>query len=105
MGFDDLYDPVEERGALAPPGRLQLGGHRWHVGRVAADESALNPPHSRWGACGVALTAVMSLVIFGEPVTPLMAIGILLIMGGVLLVELGSQAAQKKANESVEDAR
>lgn len=47
VGFDDLYDPVEERGALAPPGRLQLGGHRWHVGRVAAGECALEPPHSR----------------------------------------------------------
>ncbi|OSP07316.1 DMT family transporter [Microbacterium sp. LEMMJ01] len=48
-----------------------------------------------WGASGVALTAIMSLVIFGEPITLLMGIGIAAIMGGVLLVELGSQAAQK----------
>lgn len=48
-----------------------------------------------WGASGVALTAIMSLVIFGEPFTLLMGIGIAAIMGGVLLVELGSQAAQK----------
>ena len=47
VGFDDLYDPVEERRALAPPGRFQLGGHRWHVGRVAAGECALKPPRSR----------------------------------------------------------
>lgn len=48
-----------------------------------------------WGASGVALTAIMSLVIFGEPFTLLMGIGIAAIMGGVLLVELGAQAAQK----------
>lgn len=50
-----------------------------------------------WGACGVALTAVMSWVIFAEPITPLMGLGIAVIMAGVLLVELGSQAAQAKA--------
>lgn len=48
-----------------------------------------------WGACGVALTAVMSLVIFGEPITLLMGLGIATVIGGVLLVELGSQAAHK----------
>lgn len=48
-----------------------------------------------WGASGVALTAIMSLVIFGEPFTLLMGIGIAAIMGSVLLVELGAQAAQK----------
>jgi small multidrug resistance pump len=58
-----------------------------------------------WGASGVALTAVMSLVVFGEPITPLMVLGIVFIMGGVLLVELGSQAAQKKSDEVMEVAR
>ncbi|MCT2058406.1 DMT family transporter [Dietzia cinnamea] len=58
-----------------------------------------------WGACGVALTAVMSLIVFSEPITLVMALGIVLVMGGVLLVELGSQAAQKKADESAGAAR
>ena len=49
-----------------------------------------------WGASGVALTAIMSFVIFSEPITFVMAIGIAVIMAGVLLVELGSQAAHKK---------
>ena len=48
-----------------------------------------------WGASGVAL-AIMSFVIFSEPITFVMAIGIAVIMAGVLLVELGSQAAHKK---------
>lgn len=49
-----------------------------------------------WGATGVALTAVMSSVIYAEPITPLMGIGIGVVMVGVLTVELGSQTAQKE---------
>ncbi|WP_425546269.1 DMT family transporter [Agrococcus versicolor] len=49
-----------------------------------------------WGATGVALTAVLSTALFAEPLTPLMGIGIVLIIGGVLLVELGSQAAHRR---------
>lgn len=46
-----------------------------------------------WGAIGVAATALLAALIFGEPLTPLMGIGIALISGGVLLVESGSQKA------------
>lgn len=42
-----------------------------------------------WSAFGVALTALASRALFGEPLTPLMGVGILLIIGGVLLVEVG----------------
>lgn len=49
-----------------------------------------------WGACGVVLTAVFSMVLFGEPLTLLMGAGIALVIGGVLCVELGSQAARGK---------
>jgi small multidrug resistance pump len=43
-----------------------------------------------WAACGVALTAIGSRVLFGEPLTGVMIAGLSLIIGGVLLVELGS---------------
>jgi Membrane transporters of cations and cationic drugs len=43
-----------------------------------------------WSAVGVALTAVFSRVFFRESLTGLMIVGIVLIMGGVLLIELGS---------------
>lgn len=46
-----------------------------------------------WGATGVALTATLSSLIFGEPFTFLMTVGIALIIGGVLLVEVGSHRA------------
>lgn len=43
-----------------------------------------------WSAVGVALTAVFSRVFFQESLTGLMVFGIILIIGGVLLIELGS---------------
>ena len=43
-----------------------------------------------WSASGVALTAIASRVLFDEPLTPVMVGGIALIIGGVLLVELGA---------------
>ncbi|WP_114561398.1 DMT family transporter [Desertihabitans aurantiacus] len=46
-----------------------------------------------WTATGVALTAVLARVVFDEPLTPTMAVGIVLIAAGVLVVELGSGAA------------
>jgi len=43
-----------------------------------------------WAACGVALTAVASKVLFSEQLTNVMMVGIALIIAGVLLVELGA---------------
>ena len=52
-----------------------------------------------WGATGVALTAVLSALIFDESLTPLMAVGIAVIIAGVLCVEMGSQRARAQAVE------
>lgn len=46
-----------------------------------------------WSATGVVLTTALSSVIYGEVITGVMGIGIVLIIGGVLLVELGSRPA------------
>lgn len=43
-----------------------------------------------WAAAGVALTAVAGRVLFGEPLTRVMVLGLGLIMAGVLLIELGA---------------
>ena len=53
-----------------------------------------------WAASGVALTAMLSSVIFHEPVTVLMGIGLALIMGGVLCVEIGAQKAHTQDEEA-----
>lgn len=58
-----------------------------------------------WAASGVALTALLSLVLFDEPLTPLMGLGIIVVMAGVLCVEIGSQAAQRQMDaQSRQDA-
>jgi small multidrug resistance pump len=46
-----------------------------------------------WGACGTAATAVLAAVIYEDPFTWPIVLGIGLIIGGVLLVEFGSQRA------------
>jgi small multidrug resistance pump len=48
-----------------------------------------------WGALGVALTALLSAVIFAEPLTPLMIAGMALVIAGVLCVEIGSSHASR----------
>lgn len=45
-----------------------------------------------WSACGVAMVAVLSRLLFDEPLTPLMVVGIALIIGGVLTIELTGSA-------------
>lgn len=58
---------------------------------------ALGVAYGIWGATGVALTAVLATVLFGDPLTTLMGVGIALVIGGVLCVELGAQAAHARA--------
>ena len=50
----------------------------------------LGVAYGLWSAGGVAVTAMASRLLFGEPLTRTMVAGIVLIMAGVLLVELGS---------------
>lgn len=45
-----------------------------------------------WAAAGVALTAFFAWVFFDEPLTWVMGLGLIAIVGGVLLVELGTHA-------------
>ncbi len=54
---------------------------------------ALGVAYGIWAASGVALTAILARVIFHEPLTRTMALGILLIAVGVLTVELGANLA------------
>lgn len=61
-----------------------------------------------WGACGVAATALLSRLVFSEPLTPLMGLGIALVMAGVLCIEFGShegEAAHAAADGTGDAAR
>ncbi|MDO5742868.1 MAG: multidrug efflux SMR transporter [Micrococcaceae bacterium] len=48
-----------------------------------------------WGALGVALTALFAMLLFDESLTPVMLLGLGVIIAGVVLVEFGSQQAQR----------
>lgn len=55
-----------------------------------------------WAACGVALTAVLAAVLFSEPFTWVIGLGIAIVIAGVLLVELGSHPAEKSPRSGPE---
>lgn len=54
---------------------------------------ALGVGYGIWGALGVAITAITAALLFGETLTPLMGLGIALVIGGVMVVEVGSGCA------------
>lgn len=84
--------------------RLAAAGRRWLYGLVAAGYvisyallsltlaagMALGVAYGIWTAAGVALTAVLGRVMFGEKFTWVMSVGVVLIMIGVVMVETGS---------------
>lgn len=57
---------------------------------VLAQGMPLGVAYGIWSAVGVSLTAVLGRVLFEEPFTWLSGLGIVLIVGGVLLVESGA---------------
>lgn len=71
------------------------GGYLIAFAFLAATLSAGMPlgiAYGVWSAAGIVLTAVLSKLLFQEAFTALMGLGIALIVGGVLLIELGSAA-------------
>lgn len=55
---------------------------------------AVGVAYGIWGASGTAATAVLAAGLFGDPFTWPIALGIGLIIAGVLFVELGSHPAK-----------
>lgn len=83
--------------------RLAVGQRLWYLGVALGYLSAfsllslalshgipLGVAYGIWAAAGVALTALLSRVLFKEPFTWLMRLGVVLIIGGVLLIETGT---------------
>lgn len=54
-----------------------------------AEGMALGVAYGIWAAAGVALTALLGRLLFAEPFTWVMGLGVVLIMGGVFLIEVG----------------
>lgn len=59
---------------------------------VLAGGMPIGVAYGIWAAAGVALTALTGTLLFKEPLTWLMCLGISLIVGGVLLLEFGGQS-------------
>ncbi len=57
---------------------------------------AVGVAYGIWAAAGVTLTALLAAIVFGDPISGLMGLGIAIVIGGVLCIELGSQAAHSK---------
>lgn len=69
---------------------------------VLARGMPLGVAYGIWGALGVAATAILSTLIFNEPLTALMGVGMVLVVGGVLVVQFGYQAALSSAAEGTQ---
>ncbi|WP_427004193.1 DMT family transporter [Pseudarthrobacter sp. H2] len=83
--------------------RLAIDNTRWYaavavgyvvsfsmLGLTLAHGMPIGIAYGIWAATGVALTAVLSKFLFKDPLTCLTSFGIILIIGGVLLIELGA---------------
>nr|WP_197981469.1 SMR family transporter [Frigoribacterium sp. CFBP 8754] len=68
--------------------------------RVLKGNMAIGVAYGIWGAAGVAVTAVMASILFDQALTGVMVLGLVLIVAGVLLVELGSQRAHAARAEA-----
>ena len=60
------------------------------LSRALVAGMAIGVAYGIWAAAGVALTAVISRIFFKEPLTWVMSLGLVLIVGGVLLIETGA---------------
>jgi small multidrug resistance pump len=70
------------------------------LGLVLAAGMPVGVAYGVWGACGVMLTAVLAHLLFGDPLTPVMLGGIVLVIIGVLLIEIGLQRARERRQRS-----
>lgn len=67
------------------------------LSRVLQEGLPLGIAYGIWGAAGVAFTAVLSTVLFGDPFTALLGVGIILVIAGVLCVEMGARPAREES--------
>lgn len=69
----------------------------WALVRLLQSGWSVGVVYGIWSALGVAATAALSSVLFGEAFTAVMVLGLVLIVGGVVLVEVGSHPPQEDA--------
>ena len=63
----------------------------------ALAELPLGLAYGIWGGVGTLLTAVVGIVVFGDPFTALTGLGLVLVIAGVALMSKGDEEAQAEA--------
>lgn len=74
------------------PAVLGYIGSFWLVYLTLSFGMPVGIAYGVWSACGVALVALLAKVLFDEPLTRMMILGIGLIVAGVLLIDLTGSA-------------
>lgn len=82
-------DGLRRRRWIAPIALLYLVAFTL-LGLALSTGMSVGIAYGIWTAVGVAATAILAHRIWGDPLTGLMALGIAFVVGGVLLVEIGS---------------
>jgi small multidrug resistance pump len=67
------------------------------LGAVLSAGMPVGVAYGIWAAIGVAMTAVIAALVFDDPFTMQIGLGIALVMVGVLLVEIGSHGRPRTA--------
>jgi small multidrug resistance pump len=76
----------------------------WLFGRVLRSGMPVGTAYAVWGAIGVALTAALAATLFGERLTTLTVIGMAVVIGGVVLLNLGGGHGRAANDEGEPDA-
>jgi small multidrug resistance pump len=58
--------------------------------RILKSGVGIGLTYAIWASCGVALTAIGSRIFFGETFNAVMVLGVVLVIGGVVCIELGA---------------
>jgi small multidrug resistance pump len=82
-------DGLRRRRWIAPVGVAYVAAFTC-LGFALAAGMPVGLAYGVWSAVGVALTAVLGRVLFRDPLTWVMGLGIVLVAGGVLLIDLGA---------------
>lgn len=104
MGWIFLVAAIVAEVAATLSLRVASGGRNtWYTGVVMgyllafaflagtlSNGIGLGVAYGIWAAAGVALTAIASRILFNETLNTVMTLGIILVVGGVLLIETGA---------------
>jgi small multidrug resistance pump len=63
------------------------------LSRILVRDTSLGVVYAIWAATGVALIVLVDVLFFGHRLTLVQAVGMILVVGGVLALELGGGAA------------